>query len=65
MADTTVTCPCCDEELKLFKCQKCKGPAVRTEEEECSECSKDFCPECINDHDCDGEPEEENDEDEG
>lgn len=64
---TTVTrdCPCCDEELELFTCKKCRNPAIRNEEEECSGCNKDFCPDCIDDHDCGGNDEEEEEAEEG
>lgn len=56
---TTRDCPCCDEEIELFICKKCKTPAVRNDEEECSGCAEDFCPDCIDDHDCgDGEDDE-------
>jgi len=63
MADSKRTCPHCDEEIVLFKCQNCKAPAVRDDDETCTMCEKDFCPDCRNDHDCDGTPDEESEDD--
>lgn len=63
MADTTTTCPHCDEEITLFLCKECRVPAVRNEEEVCETCEKSFCPGCRGDHTCE-DPGEEDEEDE-
>lgn len=59
MADTTTTCPHCDEEVVIFICKECSKPAIRNEEEVCADCDKSFCTQCHGDHTCESESEEE------
>lgn len=70
MRDVSVPCPHCAETLEVTRCDKCKSPVIRNDDEEkCSDCEGDFCADHVTDHDCTGEPDEseisEDDEDEG